>query len=86
MTDETAPPTDETAQVTDGTVHATAEPVHHADAAQADSHATVGGDHGHDGAALGPIDWGKWGFAIVGGVGGLIVLGFFLFALGGLPS
>ena len=80
MTDETAPRTEEP-------VHETDETAHHADAAQVDSHATAGGDdHGHDGPALGPIDWGKWGFAIVGGIGGLIVLGFFLFALGGLPS
>jgi len=38
-------------------------------------------DHGHGEAALGPIDWAKWSYAILGGVGGVIVLIFFWAAL-----
>ena len=40
-------------------------------------------DHGHGESAdaLGPIDWQKWAFAIVGGIGGLIVLVFFFAAI-----
>lgn len=72
--------------MTDETAHATDEMAHDDDATHVDSHATAGDDHGHEGPALGPIDWKKWGYAIVGGVAGLIVLGFFLYALGGLPN
>ncbi len=60
---------------------------HHDPVTHMDVHTTLSDDdHGHAESDLGPIDWGKWAFAIVGGIGGLIVLGFFLFALGGLPS
>ena len=48
-----------------------------------DGHAAPSDDaHGHDdaGDALGPIDWQKWAFAIVGGIGGLIVLVLFFAA------
>ncbi len=40
-------------------------------------------DHGHGDSAdaLGPNDWQKWAFAIVGGIGGLIVLVFFFAAI-----
>ena len=31
-------------------------------------------DHGHAEAALGPIDWSKWVYALVGGASGLIVV------------
>ena len=47
-------------------------------------HAALGDDdhgHGHAADALGPIDWQKWAFAIVGGICGLIVLVFFFAAI-----
>lgn len=61
-----------------------AEAVAHHDAqTHMDEHTTLSDDdHGHAEPALGPIDWGKWGYAIVGGLTGLIVLGFFFIALG----
>ena len=93
MTDETAHPTDETGHAT---MNCRGDRRHRPPryAAHGDTHATTGAghatasgdDHGHDGPALGPIDWGKWAVAVVGGLGGLIVLGFFLYALGGLPT
>ena len=52
-----------------------------------DAHATLSDDdHGHDEAALGPIDWGTWAYALAGGGAAVIVLAFFFFALGGLPA
>lgn len=58
----------------------------HDPATHMDTHASVSDDdHGHGGEALGPIDWGKWAFAVAGAVAGVVVLAFFLFALGGLP-
>jgi len=45
-----------------------------------------GDDHGHGGEALGPIDWGRWAFAVAGAIGALIVLAFFFVALGGIPA
>ena len=38
-------------------------------------------EHGHAAETLGPIDWQKWAFAIVGGICGLIVLVFFFVAI-----
>ena len=72
---------------------ATADPVAdpsraHPDAdTHVDVHATSSDDdHGHAEAALGPIDWARWGYAILGAIAGLIVIAFFVFALGGIPS
>jgi hypothetical protein len=45
--------------------HSAGDEGHHADAHS--------GDHGH-GEALGPIDWRAWGAAVVGLVGGLLVI------------
>jgi hypothetical protein len=60
---------------------------HHDDVTHMDSHTTLSDDdHGHAETPLGPIDWGKWAYAIVGGIGGLIVLALFLVAVGGLPT
>jgi hypothetical protein len=65
----------------------TDETSHHDDATPTDTHVSLSDDdHGHAGEALGPIDWGKWAFAIAGAVGGVIVLAFFFVALGGLPA
>jgi hypothetical protein len=65
-----------------------AEAVAHHDAAtHMDAHTTLSDDdHGHAETTLGPIDWGKWGYAVLGGAVGLVVLGFFIFALGGIPA
>ena len=38
-------------------------------------------DHRHAGEPLGPIDWQKWAFAIIGGICGLMVLVFFAAAI-----
>ena len=65
----------------------TDEAAHHDPATHMDVHTTLSDDdHGHAESALGPIDWGKWAYAIVGGVCGLVVLAFFAFALGGIPA
>ena len=69
--------------VTDATVAESATADAHG---TADAHATAHDEHGHDAEALGPIDWGLWSYAIVGAVGGVIVIALFLFALGGLPA
>jgi hypothetical protein len=71
--------------VTDETTH-TDEAVaadHADDAHGAADHGTD--EHGHGGEALGPIDVGKWAFAIAGAIGGLLVIAFFFVALGGQP-
>ena len=60
---------------------------HHDAVVDMDEHASVNDDdHGHTAEALGPIDWGRWAYALVGGLAGLIVLAFFFLALGGIPS
>jgi hypothetical protein len=57
------------------------EVAHHADT-HMDAHTVLSDDdHGHAEAALGPIDWAAWGYTIVGGVAGLIVLYFFWLAI-----
>jgi hypothetical protein len=68
--------------------HASADPIaadavaHHDRATHMDAHTSLSDDdHGHAEAALGPIDWSKWAYAIVGALGGLIVLVFFWAAL-----
>ena len=61
--------------------HAVDPVAHHADT-HMDAHTALSDDdHGHPDAALGPIDWRSWGYAVVGGLAGLIVLYFFWVAL-----
>ena len=89
MTPESPHPADATA-VQHGDAPAdpiAAEAVAHHDAAtHMDEHTTLSDDdHGHAEAPLGPIDWGKWAYAIVGGLGGLLVVALFIFAMGGIP-
>ncbi|MEO6350792.1 MAG: hypothetical protein ABIP53_09075 [Candidatus Limnocylindrales bacterium] len=64
-------------------VDASAASVAHHDAAtHMDAHTSISDDdHGHAQAALGPIDWAAWGYAIVGGVLGLIVVAVFWVAV-----
>jgi len=55
---------------------------HHDPVTHMDRHTVLSDDHhGHGEAALGPIDWTLWSYAILGGVGGVIVLIFFWAAL-----
>ena len=54
---------------------------HHADT-HMDTHTALSDDdHGHPGQTLGPIDWRAGGYAIVGGLSGLVVLYFFWLAV-----
>jgi hypothetical protein len=54
------------------------DPVTHMDA-----HTSISDDdHGHAEGSLGPIDWGAWGLAILGGLSGIVVLAGFWLALG----
>lgn len=68
--------------------HVPADPIgddavaHHDAATHMDRHTALSDDdHGHAVAALGPIDWGKWTYAIVGAAAGVIILFFFYLAL-----
>jgi hypothetical protein len=54
------------------------DPVTHMDAHTAISD----DDHGHAGEALGPIDWGAWAIAVIGGGAGLLVLACFALVVG----
>jgi hypothetical protein len=55
---------------------------HHDAVTHMDAHTSISDDdHGHAGVALGPIDWGAWGYAIAGGLLGLIVVAVFWFAV-----
>jgi hypothetical protein len=55
------------------------DPVTHVDA-----HTLISDDdHGHAEAALGPIDWAAWGYALLGAAGGLVVLALFWVAATG---
>src|SRR6187200_969522 len=57
---------------------------HHDAATHMDEHTTLSDDdHGHAESALGPINWAAWGYAVIGGAAGLVVLAFFWLALGG---
>jgi len=53
------------------------DPVTHMDAHTALSD----DDHGHAEMALGPIDWGAWGVALLGAASGALVLAAFWVAL-----
>jgi hypothetical protein len=55
---------------------------HHDPVTHMDAHASISDDdHGHAEAALGPIDWAAWGYAIVGGLMGLAVVVVFWVAI-----
>ncbi len=59
-----------------------ADPVAHHGSTHMDAHTAISDDdHGHAEMALGPIDWGAWGLAILGGLSGVVVLAGFWIAL-----
>jgi hypothetical protein len=48
---------------------------HHDPVTHMDKHAALSDDdHGHAETPLGPIDWKAWGYALLGGLGGVAVL------------
>jgi hypothetical protein len=54
---------------------------HHDAVTHMDAHTSLSDDdHGHAGPALGPIDWGAWAYAVLGGAAGLIVVAVFWLA------
>jgi hypothetical protein len=54
----------------------------HATNSHMDAHTTLSDDdHGHAEEALGPIDWRAWGLAVLGALGGVVVLASFWIAL-----
>ena len=56
--------------------------VDHDPHAHMDVHTVVSDDdHGHTEAALGPIDWGRWAYALIGGLAGAVVVFAFWLAL-----
>lgn len=58
------------------------EVAHHATDSHMDTHTALSDDdHGHSVMALGPVDWGKWAYALVGGLFGLIVVAAFWVSL-----
>ncbi len=87
--DEEEPVTDEPA-TTDETHHeptpaepdSAAEVAHHDAATHLDAHTSISDDdHGHAEAALGPIDWGAWAYALVGAAAALVVVALFWVAI-----
>ena len=55
---------------------------HHDPATHMDAHTSLSDDdHGHAAEELGPIDWQKWAYAVVGGLAALVVLIFFWVAI-----
>jgi hypothetical protein len=60
---------------------------HHAE----DSHMAAGtalsdDDHAHAEPRLGPIDWTAWGYALIGVLAGLLIVGLFFVAIGGIAG
>ena len=56
---------------------------HHDDSTHMDAHTVLSDDdHGHSEAALGPVDWAAWSYALIGVAAGVIVIVLFAIALG----
>jgi hypothetical protein len=63
------------------TTDSAASVAHHDATTHMDAHTAISDDdHGHAEPRLGPIDWGAWGYAIVGGLAGLVVVALFFLA------
>lgn len=55
---------------------------HHDTTTHMDAHTAISDDdHGHTEAALGPIDWGAWGYALLGAGAALVVVVMFWVAI-----
>ena len=55
---------------------------HHDAATHMDAHASISDDdHGHAEDELGPIDWGAWSFALLGGAAALLMVALFWMAV-----
>ena len=55
---------------------------HHDAATHMDAHTTLSDDdHGHAEAALGPVDWAVWSYALIGLASALIVVALFWVAI-----
>ena len=55
---------------------------HHDGATPRDAHTTLSDDdHGHGEAALGPVDWAVWSYALIGVAAALVVVALFWFAI-----
>ena len=55
---------------------------HHDSATHMDAHTTLSDDdHGHAEAAVGPIDWAIWSYALIGVGAALIVVALFWLAV-----
>jgi hypothetical protein len=54
---------------------------HHDATTHMDAHTAISDDdHGHAEPRVGPIDWGAWGYAILGALAGLVVVALFFLA------
>ena len=52
-----------------------------------DAHTTLSDDdHGLAEPQLGPIDWPSWGYALLGVLAGLLIVGMFVMAIVGQPG
>ena len=61
---------------------ASADVAHHDATTHMDAHTAISDDdHSHAEAVLGPIDWGMWAYALVGGLAGAVVVFAFWLAL-----
>lgn len=55
---------------------------HHDASTHMDAHTSLSDDdHGHAEAALGPIDWAAWSYALLAGAAGLVVVALFWVAV-----
>jgi hypothetical protein len=65
-----------------GSVAGAASVAHHDADTHMDAHTVLSDDdHGHAEPRLGPIDWGAWAFALLGGAAGTAVVAMFWLAV-----
>ena len=82
MTDEAEhEPQPQSDQVVDEVVDPSTDGYHEAPT-HMDAHTALSDDdHGHGDEALGPIDWGAWSVALLGGAAALVVVALFWVAV-----